>query len=92
MCGDLFSRSGPAPVTITTDIVAAAIAYDQKMHGNSLTPSTAPTLRRLAALKPRLLALMHGPTFVGDGAVPLSAFADYFETALQLATSSSISS
>jgi hypothetical protein len=62
------------------------------MHGNSLTPSTAPTLRRLAARNPRLLALMHGPTFVGDGAVMLNAFADYFETALQLATSSGAAS
>jgi flavorubredoxin len=86
LCGDLFSRSGEAPVTTTADIVAAAIAHDRKMHGNSLTPSTAPTLRRLAALNPRLLALMHGPTFVGDGAVPLNAFADYFEGALQAAT------
>jgi flavorubredoxin len=85
LCGDLFSRSGPAPVTTTADIVEAAIAHDQKMHGNSLTPATAPTLRRLAALEPRLLALMHGPTFVGDGAVPLNAFADYFDAALQLA-------
>jgi flavorubredoxin len=86
LCGDLFSRSGPAPATTTADIVDAAIAHDKKMHGNSLTPLTAPTLRRLASLSPRRLALMHGPTFVGDGAVPLKAFADYFEAALRLAT------
>jgi flavorubredoxin len=85
LCGDLFSRSGPAPVTTASDIVAAAIAHDQKMHGHAMTPATAPTLRRLATLKPRLLALMHGPTFIGDGAAPLNAFADYFETGLRLA-------
>lgn len=81
-CGDIFSRSGPAPVTTTDDIVQAAIAHDQKMHGNALTPLTAPTLRRLADEKPKALALMHGPTFVGDGAAALNAFASYFETAL----------
>jgi flavorubredoxin len=86
LCGDLFSRSGPADVTTTSDIVEAAIAHDKKMHGNALTPLTAPTLRRLAGLKPRMLALMHGPTFVGDGAAALTAFADYFETALRGAT------
>jgi flavorubredoxin len=82
-CGDIFSRSGPAPVTTDADIVEAAIAHDNKMHGNAHTPLTAPTLRRLAALKPRAIALMHGPTFVGDGAAALTAFADYFENALR---------
>jgi flavorubredoxin len=86
LCGDLFSRSGPAPATTTSDIVEAAIAHDQKMHGNALTPLTAPTLRRLAGLRPSVLALMHGPTFCGDGAAELTAFADYFETALRQAT------
>ena len=31
------------------------------------TPYTDATLRRLAALEPRTLALMHGSTFTGDG-------------------------
>ena len=31
------------------------------------TPLAEPTLRRLAALKPTTIALMHGPTFKGDG-------------------------
>jgi flavorubredoxin len=83
LCGDLFSRSGPADVKVTTDIVAAAIAHDEKMHGNAHTPATAPTLRRLASLEPRTLALMHGPTFVGDGASALDAFADYFDRTLR---------
>ena len=84
-CGDTFSRSGPADVTTTADIVAAAIAHDERMHGNAVTPSTGPTLRRLAALKPRTLALMHGPTFEGDGAAALLALAEYFDDALRAA-------
>jgi len=31
------------------------------------TSDTDPTLRRLAALRPRTIALMHGSTFCGDG-------------------------
>jgi hypothetical protein len=31
------------------------------------TPQTEETLRRLAALRPKTLALMHGSTYVGDG-------------------------
>ena len=86
LCGDLFSRSGPTDATTTSDIVEAAIAHDKKMHGNALTPLTAPTLKRLAGLEPKRLGLMHGPTFVGDGARALTAFAGYFETALRQAT------
>lgn len=81
-CGDIFSRSGPADVTTTATIVPAAIAHDERMHGNALTPDTGPTLRRLAALEPRTIALMHGPTFEGAGAAELRSFADYFESAL----------
>jgi flavorubredoxin len=81
-CGDLFSRTGPAPATTTDGIADAAIAHDQLMHGHAYTPATPPTLRRLATLEPERLALMHGPTFVGDGAAQLVALADYFESRL----------
>jgi flavorubredoxin len=84
-CGDLFARSGRSDVTTTDDIVPAAIAHEERMHAYALTPSTGPTLRRLAALKPRTLALMHGPTFQGDGAAALLALAEHFEGALRAA-------
>jgi flavorubredoxin len=82
-CGDLFGRTGPAPVTTTDDVAIAAIAHDQLMHGHAYTPATGPTLRRLAALAPRRLALMHGPTFVGNGAAQLLSLADYFDAQLE---------
>jgi hypothetical protein len=82
LCGDLFARTGPAPATTTDDIVDAAIAHDQLMHGHAITPNTGPTLRRLADLEPRRLALMHGPTFTGDGGNALRRLADYFDTCL----------
>jgi flavorubredoxin len=84
-CGDLFSRTGPAPATTVDAIVDAAIAHDQLMHGHAYTPHTGPTLRRLAALEPQRLALMHGPTFVGDAATQLNILADYFESRLAAA-------
>ena len=37
------------------------------------------TLRALAELSPRTLALMHGPAFAGDGAGALRALADAYE-------------
>jgi hypothetical protein len=36
-------------------------------------------IRRLAPLKPKTLALMHGPSFQGDGAAALRALADHYE-------------
>jgi flavorubredoxin len=81
-CGDLFARTGPAEATTTDDIVAAAMAHDQLMHGHAYTPDTGPTLRRLADLDPQVLALMHGPTFRGDGGSQLRELADYFDSCL----------
>jgi hypothetical protein len=37
------------------------------------------TIRRLAELSPRTLALMHGPSFSGDGASALQALADEYD-------------
>lgn len=86
LCGDLFAQPGDgAPVT-SDDIVAPALAAEDQVHATALTPATAPTLRRLAALKPATLALMHGPTFRGDGARALDALADGIAQRLAAAT------
>ena len=50
-----------------------------------LTPSTAPTMRQLADLAPRTLALMHGPSFAGDCAGALRDLADAYAQRLTLA-------
>jgi flavorubredoxin len=76
---DLFTQGGPAPVTTTSDIVAPAIATEKAVPFMPATPLAAPTLRRLAALKPKTIALMHGPTFIGDGGAALAALADYYD-------------
>lgn len=84
-CGDLLARTGPADAVTGHDVLEAAIAHEQRMHGYAITPNTAPTLRRLAALEPQVLALMHGPTFVGDGSAVLRDLADYLEGRLRAA-------
>ncbi|MFL6720781.1 MAG: MBL fold metallo-hydrolase [Sphingomonas sp.] len=80
-CGDLFTQFGTDPTT-TDDIVPAAIKAENMFHSTSVGAATAPTIRKLADLKPRTLALMHGPTFFGDGAGALLRLADYFDGAL----------
>jgi flavorubredoxin len=77
-CGDLFAQAGRAPATSSGDIVGPAIAHDQRGHGTALTPTTAPTLRQLAASAPETLALMHGPAFVGDTRQALDGLATWF--------------
>jgi flavorubredoxin len=74
---DLFTQFGPCPSTTTGDIVEPAIATEKAVPFMPATPQAAPTLRRLAALKPGTIALMHGPTFKGDGEAALKALAEH---------------
>ncbi|NWG53574.1 MAG: MBL fold metallo-hydrolase [Hydrogenophilaceae bacterium] len=75
--GDLFTQSGDVPYT-EGDIVGPAIAAEDAFKASSLNPSLGPTIRKLAGLSPRTLALMHGPSFAGDGAAALNELAaDY---------------
>lgn len=75
---DLFTQTGPADPTTESDIVAPAIAVAERLPFMPPTPMAAPTLRRLAALKPTTIALMHGPTFKGDGAAALEGLAEHY--------------
>jgi len=75
---DLFTQMGPAAPTTESDILEPAIATGKAVPFMPLTPQTEPTLRRLAALRPTTIALMHGPTFKGDGAAALDGLADYY--------------
>jgi flavorubredoxin len=77
---DLFTQLGACAATTKDDIVDAAIATEKAIPFMPATPQAAPTLRRLAALKPKTIALMHGPAFQGDGAAALDALAGYYET------------
>jgi flavorubredoxin len=76
-CGDLLTHIGdPEPLT-EADVAPPAIAAEEMFHAMSLGPDTPVTLRALAELSPRTLALMHGSSFRGDGGRQLAAFADW---------------
>jgi flavorubredoxin len=79
MCGDLFTQVGDGPALTESDIVGPAIAGEDLFNYSSLNPGMGATLRRLAKLSPRTLALMHGPSFSGDGGASLRALADDYD-------------
>jgi flavorubredoxin len=85
LTSDLFTASGTWPATTEDDVVEPALAAEDLYLATPLTPSTGPTMRRLAELEPRTLALMHGPTFTGDGAGMLRALADAYDGRLHAA-------
>ena len=78
-CGDLLTHMGNGPAITSEDIVPAAIAAEEAFQATALTPATAPTLRKLAALDPARLATMHGSSYAGDCAAALLTLADYYE-------------
>jgi flavorubredoxin len=85
LCGDLFTHIGDGPPLTDKDVVGPAIEAEDIFHASSLTPSTGRTIRRLAELAPRTLAIMHGSSFAGDGAAALRALADDYDRRVRLA-------
>jgi flavorubredoxin len=79
LCGDLFSQVGDGPALTTGDIVGPAIAGEDLFQYSALSPGMGATLRTLAKLAPRTLALMHGPSFTGDSRAALNALAEDYE-------------
>ncbi len=83
--GDLFTHVGDGPALTEHSILAPAAQTEDMFRSTSLTPATAPTIRRLAGLKPKTLAVMHGSCFRGDCVGELNGLADYYEGALHAA-------
>jgi flavorubredoxin len=79
LCGDLFTQLGDGPALTERDIVGPAIVAEDLFRYSSLNPNMGATVRRLAELSPGTLALMHGPSFTGDGAAALRALADDYD-------------
>lgn len=79
LCGDLFTQVGDAPALTQGDIVGPAIAAEDLFKYSAFNPDMGATIRGLAELAPRTLALMHGPSFTGDGGAALGALADDYE-------------
>ena len=80
LCSDLMHQLGDVEPVTTGDVVGryrqAFETYQQSpvlMDYVPYTENTKRQLANLAALQPRMLAAMHGSTFVGDGAAALIA-------------------
>lgn len=85
LCSDLFTHVGNGKAITGSDIVEPSIATEAALHATSLGPTTGATVRGLAALKPKMLATMHGSSFSGDGASALGALGDHFDMLLRAA-------
>ena len=82
LAGDLFTRGGNYPALTQSDIVEEAIAVETHMPYSAITPRTAPTIRALADLAPKTLALMHNSTYTGDCRAALNDLAAWYDASL----------
>ena len=85
LCGDLFTHVGDPPALTESDIVGPAGAAEDMFQFSSLNPGMGRTIRRLAGLAPKTLAVMHGSSFTGDGAGALTALADDYDRRIRAA-------
>ena len=79
LCGDLFTQLGDGKALTDGDVVGPAIAAEDLFKYSALNPGMGATIRGLAKFAPRTLAIMHGPSFTGDGAAALRALADDYD-------------
>lgn len=89
-CGDLFTHTGDGPALTDEDIVSAALGAEDIFGATALAPSTAPTIRKLAELDPRTLALMHGSSTSRGCADQLRRLADAYAERLAAADGKAI--
>ena len=82
LCGDLFTQLGDGPALTHGDVVGPAAAAEDIFKYSALNPQMGTTIRALSKLAPKTLALMHGPSFSGDGAAALRALADDYDRRL----------
>lgn len=78
-CGDLFTQLGNGLPLVKSDLVGPAMVAEEAFHATSLGAATAPTIRRLAQLRPQRLAVMHGSSFEGDASQQLEHLAHAYE-------------
>jgi len=79
LCGDLFTHTGDGPALTSEDIVGPAQKAEELFRATCLTPTTGATIRKLADLDPKTLAVMHGSSFNGDVHQALIDLADLYE-------------
>lgn len=88
LCSDLFFHWGDAEPVTSSDVVGrfkTNLVTDQQgpfANAYPYTPQTEGTLNRLAALKPKTLAVMHGSSFSGNGEQALMDLASVMKEVL----------
>jgi len=80
---DLFTHVGDPPPLTDGDILGPAVAAEKKFGYTALTPATGATIRRLASLAPRTLAVMHGSSYSGAAAPALESLAGFYDELLR---------
>ena len=78
LCSDLFHQTGEVEALTSSDIVGRSHQAMKEYQAGILaeyvpySPLTAQNLKKLAELKPKTLAIMHGSSFTGDCAKALA--------------------
>ena len=85
---DLFTHVGDPPALTTGDLMGPAVEAEKQFGYTALTPATGATIRRLAALAPRTLAVMHGSSYSGAAGPVLETLAGFYDELVQKATTS----
>jgi flavorubredoxin len=82
---DLFTHAGDPAALTDGDITGPAMEAEKQFGYTALTPAAGATIRRLAKLEPRTLAVMHGSSYSGPGAPVLETLAGFYDGLLQKA-------
>ena len=78
LCSDLFHQAGDVEPLTSADVVGRSHQALKEYQAGILaayvpyTPLTSQNLKKLAGLKPKTLAIMHGSSFTGDCALALN--------------------
>jgi hypothetical protein len=74
---------GDPPALAQGDILGPAVKAEKQFGYTAVSPATGATIRRLAKLGPRTLAIMHGSSFSGDATPLLESLAGFYDDLLQ---------
>jgi flavorubredoxin len=80
---DLFTHAGDPAAVTGGDIMEPATVAEKQFGFTAVSSATGATIRRLAGLAPRTLAVMHGSSFSGAAALVLESLAGFYDDQLQ---------
>ena len=80
---DLLFQFGDGPAIASGDILVPALDAEEKFRATGITTETPSTVRKLAALEPRTIAIMHGSSITGKVKPVLDGLAGFYEDKLR---------